>query len=74
MYFSTPLYPGIDINANQGPQMNAVAIAFIILSFTVLGLRLISRLVTRISAGMDDWLIGVAAASTHTGKDCSRSD
>ena len=61
MAFTTPLYPGIDLDADQGPQMNNVAAAFIALSFAVLTLRFISRVVTHVDIGMDDWLIVAAA-------------
>lgn len=71
MAFETPIYPGIDLDANEGPQMYAVAVAFIVLSLAFLILRLISRVVTQVSAGMDDWLIGVAAASRH--ESCTRA-
>ncbi len=67
MAFETPIYPGIDLDADEGPQMYAVAVAFIVLSLSFLVLRLISRVVTQISAGMDDWLIGLAAAGRHEG-------
>lgn len=62
MSFQTPVYPGVDLDADEGPQMYAVAVAFIVLSLAFLVLRLISRTVTHVSAGLDDWLIGVAAA------------
>ena len=61
MSFPTPLYPGVNPDENDGPELNAVAIAFIILSFVTLVLRLISRLRTKISFGLDDWLILAAA-------------
>ncbi|KAF6233946.1 hypothetical protein HO173_007776 [Letharia columbiana] len=61
MEFTTPVYVGVNLDANDGPQMNAVAIIFIILSFTTLVLRLFSRLHTKVSIGMDDELIVVAA-------------
>lgn len=66
--FPTPVYPGIGLDANEGLQMNTVAVAFIILSFAVLVLRLISRLATRVPAGMDDWLIGGAAVGSYETK------
>lgn len=69
MSFPTPTYPGVDLDANKGPQMNTVAVAFIVLSSAVLALRLVSRVVTHVSAGMDDWLIGVAAACFHKATD-----
>ena len=61
MSLKTPVYPGVNLDANDGPQMNAVAIVFIILSFITLLFRLFSRLSTRIPIEMDDWLIVIAA-------------
>lgn len=61
MPFTTPMYPGVSLDANQGPQMNAVAIAFIILSLITLVVRFISRLDTHVPIEMDDWLIVIAA-------------
>lgn len=55
------MYPGINLDANAGLQVNTVAIASIILSCITLILRLISRLNTHVSIDMDDWLIVVAA-------------
>lgn len=68
MSFTTPVYPGINLNANEGPQMNAVAIVFIILSFIILVLRFTSRLTTNLSIELDDWLIVVAAVRLHKSK------
>lgn len=62
MPFETPVYPGIDLDSDEGPHMYTVAVAFIVLSLAFLVLRLISRAVTQVPAGMDDWLIAVAAA------------
>lgn len=59
--FPTPYVPGLDINANRGPQMNAVGASFIVITFLVLLLRLISRLYTHIRIWLDDWLILAAA-------------
>jgi len=75
MSFPTPLYPGVDPDANQGPQLNAVAIAFIVLSLVTLVLRLISRLRTRVPIGTDDFLILAAAVRFYTSKVvvCKRS-
>lgn len=63
MSFPTPIYPGVDPDENAGPQMNAVAVAFITLTFVVLILRVISRIRTNVSIGADDWLILTAAVS-----------
>ena len=65
MSFTTPVYPGVHLDGNQGPQMNAVAIVFTTLSFLTLALRLFSRLRTQVPIGMDDWLIVVAAVGLH---------
>ena len=61
MSLTTPLYPGVNLDANKGPQMNVVAVVFITLSFITLALRVLSRLKTNVPIGMDDWLIMVAA-------------
>ena len=65
MSLITPVYPGVNLDANDGPQMNAVAIVFIILSGLTLVLRLFSRLSTRIPIEMDDWLIVIAAVRLY---------
>ena len=65
MSLTTPLYPGVKLDANDGPQMNAVAIVFIVLSFSTLVLRFFSRLSTHIPIEMDDWLIVMAAVGLH---------
>ena len=65
MSFTTPFYPGINLDANDGPQMNAVAIAFIVLSFITVVLRYFSRLYTNVSIELDDWLIVVAAVRLY---------
>ena len=61
MSLTTPVYPGIDLDANDGPRMNAVAIAFIVLTFVTLVFRFISRLSTHVPIGLDDYLIVIAA-------------
>lgn len=61
MSLTTPIYPGVNPDANEGPQTNAVAIAFIVLTCITLILRLISRLYTYVPIDLDDWLIVVAA-------------
>lgn len=61
MSLVTPVYPGVNLDANDGPQMNAVAIVFIVLSFITLVLRFFSRLSTKIAIEVDDWLIVIAA-------------
>lgn len=68
MSFTTPIYPGINLDANDGPQMNAVAIIFIVLSFVTVVLRYFSRLYTNVSIELDDWLIVVAAVRLHNNR------
>ena len=68
MSFTTPIYPGVNLDANDGPQMNAVAIIFIVLSFITVILRYFSRLFTQVPIGMDDWLIVVAAVRLHNNR------
>ena len=65
MSFTTPTYPGINLDANEGPQTNAVAIVFIVLSFITLVLRFFSRLNTHVPIELDDWLIVVAAVRPY---------
>lgn len=65
MSFSSSTYLGDDSNENLGPQINAVAVAFIALTFVTLILRLISRLRTKVSIEADDWLILIAAVSSY---------
>lgn len=61
MSFPTPIVPGIDLNANLGPQINAVATFFLCLSFATVALRFFSRVYTKIEIGKDDWLLLGAA-------------
>ncbi|KAK4696408.1 hypothetical protein P7C71_g1495, partial [Lecanoromycetidae sp. Uapishka_2] len=61
MSLQTPQYPGLNPDANRGPQINAVAITFLCFSFVVLVFRFISRVYTRVAIGTDDWLIVAAA-------------
>ncbi len=65
MSFTTPVYPGVNLDANEGPPMNAVAVVFIVFSFVTLILRFFSRLNTHIRIDTDDWLIVVAAVSLY---------
>ena len=65
MNFTTPVYPGVDLEDSQGPEMNAVAVAFIVLSLVTLVLRFLSRRLTQVSLGTDDWLIVVAAVRSN---------
>lgn len=73
MSFTTPEYPGIDLEANDGPQTKAVAIAFIVLSFMTLLLRYLSRLYIHVPIDLDDWLIVVAAVRFHASRSISRT-
>ena len=61
MSLTTPIVPGLDLNANYGPQMNAVGIFFMCLSFVTVVLRFFSRSYTKIAIGTDDWLLLAAA-------------
>lgn len=65
MSFTTPVYPGINLDANDGPQMNAVAVAFIVLTFCTLVIRFFSRQNTQVPIEVDDWLIVIAAVGHH---------
>ena len=73
MSFTTPTYPGINLEANDGPQTKAVAVAFIALSFITLFLRWFSRLYTHVPIGLDDWLIVVAAVRLHKSRSILRT-
>ena len=68
MSFTTPIYPGVNLDANDGPQMDTVAIIFIVFTFITLVLRYYSRLATNVSIELDDWLIVVAAVRLHNNK------
>lgn len=57
-------YPGIDYDADRGPRIFAVAVAFIALSFVTLVFRAISRWYAKVAPWVDDWLI-IAAAVRH---------
>ena len=59
--FTTPQVPGLNINANYGPQMTRIGIAFICLSAVTVVLRFISRKYAEIKIGTDDKLIVAAA-------------
>ena len=61
MSFTAPMYSGISTNANAHPQMNALALVFIVLSFITLVLRYFCRIFTHVPIELDDWLIVVAA-------------
>lgn len=61
MEFPTPRVPGLNPNANRGPGLNTVAIAFTCISFTTIICRGFSRLYTDVEFGLDDWLIVLAA-------------
>ena len=71
MSLTTPVYPGVNLDANNGPQMNAVATVFIVLSFTTLVLRFLSRLSTHIAIEVDDWLIVIAAVELPANLFCA---
>ncbi|KAJ1708398.1 integral membrane protein PTH11-like protein [Aspergillus flavus] len=56
-----PQPPGIDLNDNQTPQINATVIALYIVAVIAVILRFVTRIkVQRISLGIDDWLIAAS--------------
>lgn len=63
MSLQTPQYPGVDPNANRGPQIVAIGIVFLCLSIAIIALRFFSRTYTHIAIKQDDWLIIAAAVS-----------
>lgn len=59
-----PQPPGIDLNDNQTPQINATVIALYIVAVIAVILRFVTRIkVQRISLGLDDWLIAASLVS-----------
>ncbi|KAB8290255.1 hypothetical protein EYC80_011121 [Monilinia laxa] len=62
----TPIYPGVELDANQGPYVNALVITFTAISFITICLRLFSRWWTKIEMWWDDYLILFAAALCWT--------
>lgn len=63
MEFTTPPVPGLNPNANRGPELNTVAITFTCISFTTIICRGFSRLYTNVEFGLDDGLIVLAAVT-----------
>lgn len=61
----TYIYPGVDPDENMGRRLNAIAIAFITLTFVTLVLRLISRIKTKIAIEADDWLVFIASVGLY---------
>ncbi|QSZ33175.1 hypothetical protein DSL72_002761 [Monilinia vaccinii-corymbosi] len=61
MSLETPTYPGINLDANEGPQLEIVSIAFISLTIFTIAIRSFSRWYTKITLGLDDLLILIAA-------------
>ncbi|THV46038.1 hypothetical protein BGAL_0424g00050 [Botrytis galanthina] len=61
MSFTTPIYPGINLEANEGPLLKAVSIAFIALTVCTIAIRFFSRWYTKISLGLDELFIIIAA-------------
>ena len=53
----TPESPGLDVNANQGPRIIAVAAVLITISTMAVILRFVSRLVSQAGFWWDDWTI-----------------
>lgn len=56
----TPDYPGLDLNANQGPKIIAVSAILIAISTIAVILRFMSRMVSKAGLWWDDWLIVAA--------------
>ncbi|KAF7922822.1 uncharacterized protein EAE97_010986 [Botrytis byssoidea] len=61
MSFTTPIYPGINLEANEGPLLRAVSIAFIALTVCTIAIRFFSRWYTKIPLGLDELFILIAA-------------
>ncbi|TGO47489.1 hypothetical protein BCON_0275g00050 [Botryotinia convoluta] len=61
MSFTTPVYPGINLEANEGPLLKAVSIAFIALTVCTIAIRFFSRWYTKIPLGLDELFILIAA-------------
>ncbi|ESZ93359.1 hypothetical protein SBOR_6256 [Sclerotinia borealis F-4128] len=61
MSLTTPIYPGINLDANEGPLLNTVSIAFISLTICTIAIRSFSRWYTEIPLGLDDLFILIAA-------------
>lgn len=66
MSLQTPQYPGVDPNANRGPQIVVIGIVFLCLSIAIIALRFFSRTYTHIAIKQDDWLIICAAVFAWT--------
>ncbi|OOO14096.1 hypothetical protein OAory_01026910 [Aspergillus oryzae] len=66
-----PQPPGIDLNDNQTPQINATVIALYIVAVIAVILRFVTRIkVQRISLGLDDWLIAASLFADPSGGKC----
>ncbi|TVY71505.1 Satratoxin biosynthesis SC1 cluster protein [Lachnellula suecica] len=63
--FPTPIYPGVDPNANQGPIVSNVSIVLLIISVITICLRMFSRWWTKIEFWIDDYLILFTALTRH---------
>ncbi|KAF7914522.1 uncharacterized protein EAF01_000928 [Botrytis porri] len=61
MSFATPIYPGINLEANEGPLLKAVSIAFMVLTVCTIAIRFFSRWYTEIPLGLDELFILIAA-------------
>ncbi|KAB8292355.1 hypothetical protein EYC80_008095 [Monilinia laxa] len=61
MLLNTPTYLGINLNADEGPLLKAVSYVFISLTVLTIAVRSFSRWYTKISFGLDDLFILVAA-------------
>lgn len=63
--FPTPIYPGVDPDANEGGMITAVTIVFVVISAVTISLRIFSRWWTKIEFWADDYLILFAAVRTR---------
>ncbi|THV55552.1 hypothetical protein BGAL_0006g00040 [Botrytis galanthina] len=61
-FFHTPVYPGVNLDANEGPKINSVSGVFIGISLITIFVRVFSRWWTKIGFWVDDYLILVGAA------------
>lgn len=72
--FTTPEFPGVDVDANLGPTISAITITFIVISFITICLRLFSRWHTKVEFWVDDYLILFAAVCNILRAQCSRTN
>ncbi|KAF7949827.1 uncharacterized protein EAE97_003336 [Botrytis byssoidea] len=60
--FHTLVYPGVNLDANEGPKINSVSGVFIGISLITIFVRVFSRWWTKIEFWVDDYLILIGAA------------